>query len=82
MRASSEHAQDPSVVKVVEMIGVRHEGWGDSARVLLARTSRRLRCMTERDLVRSPATARDGRIVEDHVTAKLACIVEPGAIRG
>lgn len=80
MRTPTEHAQAPSVVKVVEMVGVSHEGWEQAARQLVERASRSIRHITGLDLTHNTAVVRDGKIVEYHVTAKLAFIVEPAAI--
>ena len=80
MTTHTEHAQAPSVVKVVEMVGESRESWEDAARVLVARASQTTRHITGLDLIRSTAVVRDGTITEYHVTVKLAFIVEPAAI--
>ena len=80
MTTQTEHAQAPAVVKVVEMVGVSSESWEDAARVLVARASQNTRHITGLDLILSTAVVRDGKIIEYHVTAKLAFIVEPATI--
>jgi dodecin len=80
MRTQTEHAQAPSVVKVEEMVGVSRESWEDAARLLVARASQSIRHVTGLDLIRSTAVVRDGKIMEYHVTAKVAFVVEPAAI--
>ena len=80
MTTHTEHAQAPSVVKVVEMVGISGESWDDAARLLVAHASQKIRHITGLDLVRSTAVVRDGKITEYHVTAKVAFIVEPAAI--
>ena len=80
MTTHTEHAQAPSVVKVVEMVGESRESWEDAAQVLVARASQTTRHITGLDLIRSTAVVRDGKITEYHVTANLAFIVEPAVI--
>jgi hypothetical protein len=80
MKTPTEYAQAPSVVKVEEMVGVSSESWEDAARLLVGRASRTIRHITGLDLIRSTAVVRDGKIVEYHVTGKLAFIVEPAVI--
>jgi len=80
MTTHTEHAQAPSVLKVEEMVGVSRESWEDAARLLVARAGQAIRHVTGLDLIRSTAVVRDGKIVEYHVTAKVAFIVEPAAI--
>jgi flavin-binding protein dodecin len=80
MTMHPEHAQAPSVVKVAELVGVSREGWEDAARQLVARASRSIRHITGLDLIRHTAVVRDGKIIEYHVTAKVAFVVEPAAI--
>lgn len=80
MTTDAEHSQAPSVVKVEEMVGVSSESWEDAARLLVDRASRMIRHITGLDLIRSTAVVRDGKIVEYHVSAKVAYILEPAAI--
>ena len=80
MTTHAEHAQAPSVVKVVEMVGESRESWEDAARLLVARASQTTRHITGLDLIRSTAVVRDGKITEYHVTANLAFVVEPAAL--
>ena len=80
MATHTEHAQAPAVVKVEEMVGVSREGWEDAARQLVALASRSIRHITGLDLIRSTAVVKDGKIVEYHLTSKLAYVVEPAAI--
>jgi flavin-binding protein dodecin len=80
MKTEAEHAKGPAVVRVAEMVGISTEGWEDAARQVVARAARTIRHITGLDLIRSTAVVRDGRIIEYHVTAKVAFIVEPAAI--
>jgi flavin-binding protein dodecin len=80
MTTRTEHAQAPSVMRVIEMVGVSRESWEDAARLLVSRASRGIRHITGLDLIRNTAVVRDGKITEYHVTAKLAFVVEPAAI--
>ncbi|ODU02014.1 MAG: hypothetical protein ABS79_00945 [Planctomycetes bacterium SCN 63-9] len=80
MSLHTEHANAPAVVKVEEMVGVSREGWEQAARLLVERASRSIRHITGLDLIRSTAVVKGGRIVEFHVAAKVAFIVEPPAI--
>ena len=80
MTKPTEHAQAPSVVKVEEMVGVSLKSWEDAARLLVERASLSIRHITGLDLIRSTAVVHGGQIVEYHVTAKVAFIVEPAAI--
>jgi dodecin len=76
----TEHAQGGAVVRVIELVGVSTKGWDDAAQQLVHRASRTMRHITGLDVIRSTAAVRDGKIVEYHVTAKVAFIVEPAAI--
>lgn len=77
---TTEHAQAPSAMNVMEMVGVSGECWGDAARLLVARASRSIRHILGLDLVLNAAVVRDGEIIEYHVTASGAFILEPAAI--
>ncbi len=76
----SEHAASPAVVRVIEVVGVSDKSWSDAARQIAARASESLRHVTGLDVVHSSAVVRDGKIVEYHVNAKVAFVVEPAEI--
>jgi flavin-binding protein dodecin len=80
MSTQTEHAQPPSVVKVVEMVGESRVSWEDAARMLVSRESQPNRHITGLDLIRSTAVVKDGRITEYHVAANLAFVEEPSII--
>jgi len=68
------------MIKVVEMVGVSREGWEDAVRQLVARASQSIRHITGLDVIRNTAVILEGKIIEYHVTVKLAFVVEPAAI--
>jgi flavin-binding protein dodecin len=68
------------MVNVVEMVGESRESWEDAARTLVARASQTTRHITGMDVIRSTAVVKDGKITEYHVTANLACVMEPATI--
>jgi flavin-binding protein dodecin len=80
MTLHAEHAQAPSMIKVIEMVGTSREGWEDAVRHLVARASQSIRHITGLDVIRNTAVIREGKIMEYHVTVKLAFVVEPAAI--
>ncbi|MHC5538126.1 dodecin family protein [Singulisphaera rosea] len=80
MTTQTEHAQAPSVVKVVEMVGESRESWEDAARLLVSRASEEFQHVTGLDLIRSTAVVCEGRITEYHVTANLAYVERPAII--
>lgn len=76
MTTQAEHAQGPAVVRVIEVVGISTRGWDDAAGQVVARASRNLRHITGLDMIRRTAVVRDGEIVEYHVAAKVAFVVE------
>jgi flavin-binding protein dodecin len=80
MNVHAEHAKSPAVIRVVEMVGVSDKSWSDAAQQVVERASSNLRHITGLDVLHSSAVVRDGRIVEYHVNAKVAFIVEPSAM--
>jgi dodecin len=64
------------VVRVIELVGVSSEGWGDAARQAVARASQTVRHVTGLDVVSSPAVIRGGQVAEYPVNVKLAFVVE------
>jgi flavin-binding protein dodecin len=80
MDMHAEHAEGPSVIKVEEMVGVSRVGWEAAAREIVERTSLTVRHITGLDLIRSTAVVSEGKILEHHVTAKVAYIVEPAVV--
>ena len=80
MSTQTEHAQAPSVVKVVEMVGESRVSWEDAARLLVSRACQELHHVTGLDLIRSTAVICNGKITEYHVTANLAYVDEPAII--
>jgi flavin-binding protein dodecin len=80
MAQKTEHAAAPAVVRVAEYVGVSETSWSDAARQVVERASQTLRHITGLDVVNSTAKVKDGKIVEYHVTVKLAFVVEPADI--
>lgn len=80
MGKSTEHAEGPAVIRVIEMVGVSEKSWSDAAQQVVARASETLRHITGLDVVHSTAVVRDGKISEYHVNVKVAFIVEPAKI--
>ncbi len=78
MAAQTEHAEGPSVVRVIELVGVSSKSWSDAAQQAVTRASETIRHITGVDVVHSTAIVREGKIVEYHVNVKLAFIVESG----
>jgi flavin-binding protein dodecin len=76
MTTHAKQEQGPAVVRVIEVVGVSTKGWDDAAQQVVARASRTLRQITGLDRIRRTAVVRDGQIVEYHVTAKVAFVVE------
>ena len=76
----AEHAKTPAVVRVIELVGASDKSWSDAAQQAVARASSTLRHITGLDVLHSSAVVRDGKIVEYHVTVKLAFAVEPADI--
>jgi flavin-binding protein dodecin len=79
MAAQAEHAKAPSVVRVIELVGVSSKSWSDAAQQAVTRASETIRHITGLDVVHSTAVVRDGKIMEYHVNVKIAFVVEPGA---
>jgi dodecin len=77
MSMHAEHAKSPAVVRVIELVGVSDKSWSDAAQQVMTRASESLRHITGLDGVHSSAVVRDGKIIEYHVNAKVAFVVEP-----
>ena len=80
MKALSEHAKGPAVVRVIELVGVSDKSWSDAAQQAVIRASKTLRHITGLDVLHNTAVVREGKIVEYHVNVKVAAIVEPAEI--
>ena len=80
MAAKPEHAKAPAVVRVIELVGVSSESWGDAARQAVARASETIRHITGVDVLKTSGVVKDGKIVEYHADVKLAFVVEKGEI--
>ena len=80
MSSKTEHAKAPGVVRLIELVGVSDKSWSDAAHQAIARASKTLRHITGLDVLHCTAVVRDGKIVEYHVTVKVAFIVEPAEI--
>ena len=78
MATETEHSKAPSVVRVIELVGVSSKSWHDAAQQAVTRASETIRHITGLDVVHSTAVVRDGTIVEYHVNVKMAFVVEPG----
>ncbi len=79
MTAQAEHAAAPSVVRIIELVGVSNKSWSDAAQQAVIRASETVRHVTGVDVLRSSAVVRDGKIIEYHVDVKVAFVVERGA---
>ena len=79
MTAQAEHAEAPSVVRIIELVGVSNKSWSDAAQQAVIRASETVRHVTGVDVLRSSAVVRDGKIIEYHVDVKVAFVVESGA---
>lgn len=77
---TTEHANPPAAVRVIEMVGVSDKSWSDAAQQAVTRASETLRHVTGVDVVHSTGVVQNGRIVEYHVNVKVAFVVEPGAL--
>ncbi|MEW6267889.1 MAG: dodecin family protein [Thermodesulfobacteriota bacterium] len=77
---TTEHANPPAAVRVIEMVGVSDKSWSDAAQQAVTRASETLRHVTGVDVVHSTGIVKNGRIVEYHVNVKIAFVVEPGAL--
>jgi flavin-binding protein dodecin len=80
MANTTEHAQPPAVVRVIELVGVSSKSWSDAAQQAVARASQTIRHITGVDVVNSSAIVKDGKITEYHVNVKLAFVIEKGGV--
>ena len=62
MTAQAEHAEAPSVVRIIELVGVSKKSWSDAAQQAVIRASETVRHVTGVDVLRglppSCATAK------------------------
>ncbi|HKI38562.1 MAG TPA: dodecin family protein [Gemmataceae bacterium] len=80
MAGTTEHAQPPAVVRVIELVGVSAKNWSDAAQQAVTRAAQTIRHITGVEVLRSTGIVKDGKIVEYHVNVKLAFVVEGSAI--
>jgi len=64
------------VVKVIEVVGISSSGFEDALREVVSRTAKTVKHVTGVDIVGQNAKVKDGAIVEYHVNAKIAFVVE------
>jgi len=76
MAGTTEHAQSPAVVRVIELVGVSDKSWSDAAQQAVARAAQTLRHITSVDVVKSSAVVKNNKITEYHVNVKVAFGVE------
>jgi flavin-binding protein dodecin len=60
--------------------GVSDKSWSDAAQQAVIRSSETMRHITGLDVLHSSAVVRDGKIIEYHVSVKVAFVVEPAEI--
>jgi flavin-binding protein dodecin len=71
------HKKDqPSVAKVVELIGSSPRSWEEATANAVAAASRSLRNITGVDVVRTTAKVKNNKITEYRAVVKIAFIVE------
>lgn len=71
-----KQADEPSVVKVIELIGSSRKGWQDAANNAVQDASKTLRNIKGIDMVKCTAKVKNGKIVEYRSVVKLAFIVD------
>jgi flavin-binding protein dodecin len=80
MTTKAEHVQAPGLIRVTELVGVSNKSWSDAAQQSVERASKEIAHITGVDVLHSTGVVRDGKIVEYHVSLKVAYVVEPGWI--
>ncbi len=69
-------ANEPSVVKIIELIGISQKGWEDAAANAMKEAARTVRNIKGIDLKRCSATVEKNTIVEYIAVVKIAFDVE------
>jgi hypothetical protein len=67
---------EPSVVKIIELIGSSPEGWDEAAATAVREAARTVRNIRGIELKRCSAKVEKDRIVEYHAIVKIAFDVE------
>jgi flavin-binding protein dodecin len=75
------HAEPPTTVRVIELVGVSDKSWSDAAQQAVERASETLRNVTGVDVIHSTGVVRGGKIVEYHVDVKIAFVVDREDLR-
>jgi dodecin len=77
MSKSTEHANSPAAIEIMEMVGVSKKSWSAAAREALKRASKTNKHITGMDVLHQTAVIQEGKIMEYHVNVKLAYITKP-----
>jgi len=80
MAGRTEHANPPAVVRIIEMVGVSSKSWSDAAQQVVTRASETIRHITGLEVLKSSAVVREGKVIEYHVSVKVAFIIEGAEI--
>lgn len=67
---------EPSVVKVIELIGSSKKGWQDAANNAVKEAARTLRNIKGIDMLKCTAKVKNGQIVEYRSVVKVAFLVD------
>ncbi len=73
---NTESKEQPSVAKVIELIGSSKVSWEDATANAVAAASRTVRNIVGVDLKKCTAKVKDNKIAEFRVDVKIAFIVE------
>jgi flavin-binding protein dodecin len=74
MKNSTSHAGAPAQIHVTEMVGVSAQSWADAAQGIIEQAAKAHPQVTGMDVKSQTCVIRDGKIVEYHLTGKVAWV--------
>ena len=77
-KSPSEHASAPAQIHVTEMVGVSAQSWADAAQGIISQAAKSHPTVTGMDVKSQTCVIRNGKIVEYHLTGKVAWLEKQG----
>lgn len=77
-KSATEHASAPAQIHVTEMVGVSAQSWADAAQGIIEQAAKSHPTVTGMDVKSQTCVIKNGRIVEYHLTGKVAWVEKPG----
>lgn len=77
-KTATEHAAAPAQIHVTEMVGVSAQSWADAAQGIIEQATKSHPTVTGMDVKSQTCVIKNGKIVEYHLTGKVAWVEKQG----